>query len=159
MHTHTHRLGFPNANLWQPIVQQPTSIFFMGWTGKQERKEKHFQLNLQSRLIPTVRHFRKRQYWQRFLFSRITKQLPSRKHRYSICFCMLRRKKPCERDRRHMMSATSAMCQKTNDEWSAHTYFASLARCYAVMVSRCLVWEGEKEQSRTTKSRLLCRMW
>lgn len=50
---------------------------------------------LQSLDIPTARHFLKRQYWQRFRFSRITIHLPSRKHLYSICFCMLRRKNPC----------------------------------------------------------------
>lgn len=50
---------------------------------------------LQSRLIPTAKHFLKRQYWQRFRFSRITRHLPSRKQRYSICFWMLRRKNPC----------------------------------------------------------------
>lgn len=50
---------------------------------------------LQSRLIPTAKHFLKRQYWHRFRFKRMTKHLPSRKHRYSICFWMLRRKKPC----------------------------------------------------------------
>ena len=38
--------------------------------------------------------FLKRQYWHRLRFSRITKHLPSRRQRYSICFWMLRRKKP-----------------------------------------------------------------
>lgn len=51
---------------------------------------------LQSRLMPAERHFLKRQYWQRFRFKRITRHLPSRRQRYSICFCMLRRKKPCK---------------------------------------------------------------
>ena len=51
--------------------------------------------DLQSRDMPTKRHFLKRQYWQRLRFSRITRHFPSRKQRYSICFWMLRRKKPC----------------------------------------------------------------
>lgn len=54
-------------------------------------------IHLQSRLIPTAKHFRKRQYWHRLRFNLMTKHLPSRKHRYSICFCMLRRKKPCQK--------------------------------------------------------------
>lgn len=53
-------------------------------------------LYLQSLLIPTAKHFLNLQYWHRFLFSLITKHLPSRKHRYSICFWMLRRKNPCK---------------------------------------------------------------
>lgn len=49
---------------------------------------------LQSLDMPTVRHFLNRQYWHRFLFNRITKHLPSLRHRYSICFCILRLKNP-----------------------------------------------------------------
>lgn len=52
------------------------------------------QIYLQSRLMPTAKHFLNRQNWHRFRFNRITKHFPSRKHRYSICFWMLRRKKP-----------------------------------------------------------------
>ena len=51
--------------------------------------------HLQSRDMPTARHFLNRQYWQRLRFSRIMRHLPSRRHRYSICFWMDRRKKPC----------------------------------------------------------------
>ena len=49
---------------------------------------------LQSRDMPTARHFLKRQYWQRLRLSRMTRHLPSRRHRYSICFWILRRKNP-----------------------------------------------------------------
>jgi len=52
------------------------------------------KLYLQSLDMPTVRHFLNRQYWHRFLFNRITKHLPSLRHRYSICFCILRLKNP-----------------------------------------------------------------
>lgn len=52
----------------------------------------------QSRLMPTDRHFLNLQYWQRLRFKRITMHLASRRHRYSICFWMLRRKNPCGRN-------------------------------------------------------------
>jgi len=48
----------------------------------------------QSRDIPTAKHFLNLQYWHLFRFSRYTMHFPSRKHRYSICFWMLRRKNP-----------------------------------------------------------------
>ena len=52
-------------------------------------------VDLQSRDIPTARHFLKRQYWHRLRFIRSTMHLPSRRHRYSHWRWMLRRKKPC----------------------------------------------------------------
>jgi len=52
---------------------------------------------LQSRDMPTARHFLKRQYWHLLRLRRITRQRPSRKQRYSICFCILRRKKPYQK--------------------------------------------------------------
>nr|CAD7575608.1 unnamed protein product [Timema californicum] len=56
---------------------------------------------LQSLDIPTARHFLKRQYWHLLRFSLITRHLPSRRQRYSICFWMLRLKKPCNNHPQH----------------------------------------------------------
>lgn len=41
---------------------------------------------LQSLDMPTARHFLNLQYWQRFRLILMTKQLPSFRHLYSICF-------------------------------------------------------------------------
>lgn len=49
---------------------------------------------LQSLDMPTARHFLNLQYWQRFRFNLITRHLPSLRHLYSICFCMLLLKNP-----------------------------------------------------------------
>lgn len=54
--------------------------------------------------IPTAKHFLNLQYWHRFRFSRITRHFPSRRHRYSICFWILRRKKPCVHETRRRWS-------------------------------------------------------
>jgi hypothetical protein len=62
----------------------------------------------QSRDIPTYRHFLKRQYWHRFLLSLMITQWPSRRHRYSICFWMLRRKKPWNKTRSYRQVTLSA---------------------------------------------------
>ena len=70
------------------------------------------QPNLQSRDIPTARHFLKRQYWHRLRFSRMTGQWPSRRHRYSICFCMLRRKNPWTKVNSKTLSKFALHCQK-----------------------------------------------
>jgi len=50
--------------------------------------------HLQSLDIPTAMHFWNRQNWHRLRLRRITWHLPSLRQRYSICFCMLRRKNP-----------------------------------------------------------------
>ena len=60
----------------------------------QRTANKSSPLYSQSLDIPTERHFLNLQYWHRFLLRRITRHLPSRKHLYSICFCMLLLKKP-----------------------------------------------------------------
>jgi hypothetical protein len=99
------------------------------------RKEMCFFMNIkwfiikysQSLLIPTAKHFLNLQYWHRFLFSLITKHLPSRKQRYSICFWMLRRKNPWKFIIIHM--------------WWIHCaqifapYLTTLARRHTVMIS------------------------
>lgn len=104
---------------------------------------------LQSRLIPTARHFLNRQYWHRFRFKRITKHFPSRKQRYSICFWMLRRKKPCRKcqmqksikkslQNRHRHVDGTRWCDM---DWYIYekTYLASFARRHTVMIARRLV--------------------
>lgn len=96
---------------------------------------------LQSRLIPTAKHFLNRQYWHRFRFKRITKHFPSRKQRYSICFWMLRRKKPCRECQMqksiHYSSPPSGLMP--NEMGRMETYLASFARRHTVVVARRLV--------------------
>lgn len=64
--------------------------------------------------MPAERHFLKRQYWQRLRFSLMTRHLPSRKQRYSICFWMLRRKNPCQEKTHwkyiYCMTCTNSPC-------------------------------------------------
>lgn len=88
--------------------------------------------NLQSLLIPTAKHFLKRQYWHRFRFRRITKHLPSRRQRYSICFWMLRRKKPLQ------PSQDVTPKKKTIKIFKLQIFNVSLLK-HTVMISRCLV--------------------
>lgn len=117
-------------------------------------------LYLQSRLIPTAKHFLNRQYWHRFRFNRITKHFPSRKHRYSICFWMLRRKKPCRKcQMQKVIIVLSLVRANTNTQArvdppeksmvhlsffgkknkSERTYFASFTWRHAVVIARRLV--------------------
>lgn len=108
-----------------------------------------FFFNLQSRLIPTARHFLKRQYWQRLRFKRITKHLPSRKQRYSICFWMLRRKKPLNRNSLKINVGNAKKKRNKN-------YLAALTRCYAVMVARRFVAANLARNKRFNGGRRRC---
>lgn len=94
----------------------------------------------QSLLIPTAKHFLNLQNWHRLRLSLITKHFPSRKHRYSICFWMLRRKNPYEK-------LFLIVCNDANKEnfhffkiLKIH-YLTTLTRRYTVVIS----WKKKKQ--------------
>lgn len=99
---------------------------------------KKHQVYSQSLLIPTAKHFLNLQYWHRFRFSLITKHLPSRKQRYSICFWMLRRKNPCnwfKWIRRRFESSSAARWLGSMFQKFAQAHLTSFAWGYTIMIA------------------------